>query len=112
MLHPGAPRCLSKGNSRAFQLQYPIRLGSPEKVENYFKKKTTTYKEQNADKVRRYLDVLACFPGMPIIYIDETGMDTYLYRPKARAVRGQKVYAKVSGRRFERLSVVAGQVGA
>ncbi|MET3557515.1 hypothetical protein ABID29_000625 [Streptococcus rupicaprae] len=49
---------------------------------------------------------------MPIIYIDETGMDTYLYRPRARAVRGQKVYAKVSGRRFERLSVVAGQVVA
>ena len=39
-------------------------------------------------------------------------MDTYLYRQKARAVRGQKVYDKVSGRRFERLSVVAGQVGS
>lgn len=38
-------------------------------------------------------------------------MDTYLYRQKARAHRGEKVYDKISGRRFERISVVAGQVG-
>lgn len=37
-------------------------------------------------------------------------MDTYLYRKKGRAKRGEKVYGKVSGRRFERISVVAGQV--
>lgn len=71
-----------------------------------FKKKTTTYKEQDSEKVRRYLDVLDCFPNTPIVYIDENGIDTYLYRQKARAVRGQKVYDKVSGRRFERGSVV------
>ncbi|WP_449455725.1 transposase, partial [Streptococcus suis] len=39
-------------------------------------------------------------------------MDTYLYRQKARAVRGQKVHDKISGRRFERISVVAGQMGS
>ncbi|MDQ8821167.1 transposase, partial [Streptococcus ruminantium] len=72
-------------------------------------KKTTSYKELDGDKVRCYLDVLTCFPNTPIVYIDETGIDTYLYRQKARAVRGQKVYDKVSGRRFERISVVAGQ---
>ena len=62
--------------------------------------------------MRRYLDVLACFPNTPIVYIDETGIDTYLYRHKARAPRGEKVYDKVSGRRFERISVVAGQIGS
>ena len=46
-----------------------------------------------------------------MVYIDETGIDTYLYRRKARALRGQKVYDTVSGRRFERTSVVAGKVG-
>ena len=54
---------------------------------------------------------MACFPDTPIVYIDETGIDTYLYRRKARALRGQKVYDTISGRRFERTSVVAGKVG-
>lgn len=44
---------------------------------------TTNYKEQDSDKVRRYLDVLGCFPNTPIVYIDETGIDTCLYRQKA-----------------------------
>ena len=47
---------------------------------------------------------------LPVVYIDETGVDRYLYRPYARAPRGEKVYEKISGRRFERTSIVAGQV--
>lgn len=47
----------------------------------------------------------------PIVYIDETGIDTYLYRKRARAPKGVKVHDKISGRRYERTSVVAGQVG-
>lgn len=62
--------------------------------------------------MRPYLDILACFPETPVVYIDETGIDTYLYRQKARAKRGKKVYDKVSGRRFERIFVVAGQIGS
>jgi len=47
---------------------------------------------------------------LPIVYIDETGIDLYFYRPYARAPRGEKVYEKISGRHFERTSIVAGQV--
>ena len=47
---------------------------------------------------------------LPVVYIDETGIDRYLYRSHARAPRGEKVYEKISGRRFERTSIVAGQV--
>lgn len=47
---------------------------------------------------------------LPVVYIDETGIDRYLYRPYARAPRGKKVYEKISGRRFERTSIVSGQV--
>ena len=36
--------------------------------------------------------------------------DRYLYRSYAQASRGEKVYEKISGRRFERTSIVAGQV--
>ena len=47
---------------------------------------------------------------LPVVYIDETGIDRYLYRPYARTPRGEKVYEKISERRFERTSIVAGQV--
>ena len=47
---------------------------------------------------------------LPVVYIDETGIDRYLYRPYARATRGEKVYEKIRGQRFERTSIVAGQV--
>jgi len=47
---------------------------------------------------------------LPVVYIDETGVDRYLYRPYARAPRGEKVYEKISGRRFERTSIVSRKV--
>ena len=47
---------------------------------------------------------------LPVLYIDETGIDRYLYRPYARAPIEEKVYEKISERRFERTSIVAGQV--
>ena len=47
---------------------------------------------------------------LSVVYIDEMGIDRYLYRPYARAPRGEKVYEKISGRHFERTSIVAGQV--
>lgn len=56
--------------------------------------------------------MLSVLVGLPIVYIDETGIDTYLYRKKGRAKRGEKVYGKVSGRRFERISIVAGHVNS
>ena len=47
---------------------------------------------------------------LPVVYIDETGIDHYLYRPYARAPIEEKVYEKISERCFERISIVAGQV--
>ena len=73
-------------------------------------KKTTSFKEQDPEKVAEFLDILDNLKDLPVVYIDETGIDRYLYRPHARAPRGEKVYEKISGRRFERASIVAGQV--
>jgi Transposase and inactivated derivatives len=44
-----------------------------------------------------------------VVYVDETGIDQYMYRPYARALKGQPVYGKISGRRYARTSIVAGQ---
>ena len=71
-------------------------------------KKTTSFKEQDPEKVAEFLDILNSLKDLPIVYIDETGIDSYLYRPYARASRGEKVYEKISGRRFEQTSIVAG----
>lgn len=43
-----------------------------------------------------------------LVYVDETGIDQCLYREYARAPRGQKVVAKISGRKFKRTNIVAG----
>jgi transposase len=43
------------------------------------------------------------------VYVDESGIDQYLYRPYARAPRGMRVQGKVSGKKYERSSIVAGQ---
>lgn len=42
------------------------------------------------------------------MYVDETGIEQCLYRMYARAPRGQKVIAKISGRKFKRTNIVAG----
>lgn len=46
-----------------------------------------------------------------LIYIDETGIDTYLHRTHARSLKDQRLYDKVSGKRYQRISLVAGQIG-
>lgn len=43
--------------------------------------------------------------------MDETGINQYLYRPYARAAKGQPVYGKISGKRYKRTSIAAGQWG-
>jgi transposase len=41
------------------------------------------------------------------VYVDESGIDTYAYRPWARAPRGKIIYGKISGKRYERESFIA-----
>jgi transposase len=47
-----------------------------------------------------------------LVYVDETGIDQFLYRQHARALRGKKVPGETSGRKFKRVSIVAGKCGA
>jgi len=41
------------------------------------------------------------------IYIDESGINEYLHRQSARALRGEKIYGAVSGNRYQRQSFIA-----
>jgi Transposase and inactivated derivatives len=51
---------------------------------------------------------LETIPSSRLVYVDETGIDQCLYREYARAPRGEKVKAKISGRKFKRTNIVAG----
>ena len=57
-----------------------------------------------------FKEILNNLKDLPVVYIDETGIDRYLYHPHARAPRGEKVYEKISGGRFERTLIVSEQV--
>lgn len=46
-----------------------------------------------------------------IAYVDETGIDTCLYREHGWSQRGKPVMGIMSGRKFKRTSIVAAQVG-
>ena len=48
------------------------------------------------------------FPAERLVYVDECGIDKYLYREYAYAPRGQKVIAKIGGKKFKRINIVAG----
>ena len=50
--------------------------------------------------------------GAAIFYLDECGVDQRLYRPYARAPRGERVYEQVSGAKRKRTSVISASVGS
>ncbi len=72
------------------------------------RKKATLYKEINQNLRQAYLEKLEKLPAELLIYVDETGIDKYLYREYARAPRGQTVIEKISGRRYKRTNIVSG----
>ena len=57
------------------------------------------------------MEKLKAIPSESLVYVDESGIDQCLYREYARAPRGQKVIAKISGRKFKRTNIVAGMCG-
>lgn len=45
------------------------------------------------------------------MYLDESGVNQYLYRQHARSLRGKKVFGEISGKRFGRQSVISALKG-
>jgi len=55
-----------------------------------------------------FLKTILRTPWKKLVYIDETGIDQYLYRAFAYSLRGQKVFGKISGKKYKRTNIVAG----
>jgi len=54
------------------------------------------------------MELLITFPSESIVYVDECGINQYLYREYAYSPRGQKVVEKISGKKYKRTNIVAG----
>jgi len=55
--------------------------------------------------------LISTLPKNRLYYIDECGIDTYVYRKHAYAPRGMKVYGNISGKKFKRTNIVAAKCG-
>lgn len=73
----------------------------------YTKKKNITYKEQDSQKAAEYLQKIKDIKPETIAYIDETGIDSYIYRERAWSKRGAKNLGKISGKKYKRTGLAA-----
>ncbi|HAU1190315.1 TPA: IS630 family transposase, partial [Legionella pneumophila] len=83
-------------------------MESIETSENNTKKKSTLYAERDEQKRQNYLAQLANHLPEKLVYIDESGIDTFIARDYGWSCRGKKILAEVSGRRYVRESFIAG----
>ena len=79
-------------------------------MQNHPKKKTSRYQEQEQQKVEAYQEQIKNIPPEKIAYVDEYGIDTYLYREYGYAVRGQQVLGRIRGRKYKRCGIVAAKM--
>jgi transposase len=69
------------------------------------------YKERNEEKRAEYAEKISEIPAERIVYIDECGIDEHLTREYGKSPRGVPVYGEVSGKKFDRLNIIAGRRG-
>lgn len=79
-------------------------------VQDNKEKKTIGYQEQDQQKVAAYQEQIKDVPPEKIAYVDECGIDTYLYREYGYAPRGQQVLGKIRGRKYKRCGIVAAKM--
>lgn len=58
-----------------------------------------------------YLQVIAGIPKEKLAYVDETGIDSYLYRTHCYAPKGMAAIGRVSGKKYCRVGIVAAKMG-
>lgn len=74
-------------------------------------KKATRYQEQDYDKIAAYKYEIIDVSPEKIAYVDETGIDSYLYREYGYAPRGELLHDQIAGRKYARTGIVAAQMG-
>lgn len=57
------------------------------------------------------MEKIADIPKEKIAYVDESGIDSYLYREYGYAPKGEAVLGKIPGRKFQRSNIIAAKLG-
>ena len=87
----------------------PSAIGEALKRLKITRKKTKEFAERDEQKRQEYLEKIKQIPKESVVYVDEVGFDTFLYREYAWAPRGQTVAGVISGKKFKRANIVAGK---
>ena len=69
-------------------------------------KKSLSYVERNEDLRTEFIETIGSYPQYKLYYVDECGIDKYLYREYAYAPKGVPVFDKVSGKKIKRINNV------
>jgi predicted ester cyclase len=85
--------------------------GSSEEAQAHTKKKLREYRERDEEKHAEYLSEISEVPEEKRYYIDECGINEYLYRMYGYARRGEKIYEKIPGKKYDRVSMVGAKCG-
>ena len=67
--------------------------------------------EKSDDLRAEYQELIDSYPQYKLCYVDECGLDKYLYREYGYSLKGVPIIGKVSGRKFKRTNIVAAQCG-
>lgn len=77
----------------------------------YAEKKTIKYRERDEEKREEFQKEIEKASKEEVVYLDESGVDEFLYQDYGWSQRGQRIEAEISGKKFERFSVVAAKCG-
>jgi transposase len=77
----------------------------------FTRKKTISYVDKSDDLRSKFQETIDSYPQYKLYYIDECGLNQYLYREHAYSPIGVPVMGKISGKKFKRTNIVAAKCG-
>lgn len=70
------------------------------------------YRERDELKRSQFLDKISCYRKEDLVYLDESGIDSYIHSPYGWAKKGDLVQGEISGKRYARESFIAAKCGS
>ncbi len=75
-------------------------------------KKTLLYKERDENLQREFQEKIQFIAKDRLVFLDESGIDSFVSRDFGRTQRGEKIQCEVSGKRYTRKSFIAAKIGS